>query len=66
MAAKKPSPVEAALPSAPADPWSCAACCAPGLRSAFRVKSQSYCWDCFFDRPQRETATFTVNKDAAS
>lgn len=64
MAAKKTAAPEATPPPLePADPWSCASCCAPGLRHAFRVKSQSYCWDCFWERPQRETASFVINKD---
>lgn len=67
MRAKKPAPPpEPGSPELPepSDPWSCTGCCAPGLRSAFRVKSQTFCWDCFFERPQRETASFVVNKNA--
>lgn len=51
----------AAPPPEPIDPFSCAACCAPGLPHAFRVKQESFCWDCFFDRPGHDTATFIVN-----
>lgn len=56
-----PLPLTPAAPPEPIDPFSCVACCAPGLSHAFRVGQDSFCWDCFFDRPGHDTATFIIN-----
>ena len=66
MPAKKPRSAPEPGSPEPIDPWSCATCLAPGLQHAFRIKGQSFCWDCFFERPGRETATFITHKEARS